>query len=727
MAIPLSRVFSLLPLFIVLLASPGHVWPQLASDRTEASPAARQLPAASATRIQDTLNEPDSVALEPLYKDLISFIRQATGRDTSDVLEMQAPRNLGSRVTDRYTIGVGDTIELQIWGSINGQFELVVDAGGRVFVPQIGSINLQGVKHRDLSNVVRAQIARVHKGFDVRAQVLQSRTIDIQVSGSARRVGVHSVPGTTSLLGASLSFSSPTGLGSRRFLELRRGATRQKIDLYCFFRDSCEGLPEQLLDGDVLHVPLRTRLVALTGPVGRPGIYELSESENFDDLIKYAGGLSVVADRERLHMYSFQRSGETNTNFTIVGISQLCGSTAKESGNCRALRDGDYIDVQPQAPLVSGRVTVVAPDGVSVHMPFKAGMRLLDVVHGSLRKLLPNALLVRINNPNFQLAESLDQSLGRLDLASISLMRFDAGKREYVPIRVDVAAAQAGGPASAENLSLQDGDIIAIDEQSEWKSPRDGLVFTVRVLGEINRPGTVRFSGVATLGDALAAAGGTTNKAAIWSALVLRQGDGRESINKEMMDRAFAAIRDSQRKRVAVDAASGGAPGGAPNVTELGRSRSDSIVSASERRELSQLLRGRELIFLSGKSGLQRELELKPGDIVLVPPESLTFACYGAFFRVGHFSGEAAGTPFEEARDRCGVIDELEPIIYLVSARDQRTCREKWYSSCGVAKGGDKLIAEPRSVEKTTAAVFADMLESLYKSAVVVASLRLLF
>lgn len=702
------------------------------TSTVEPAMARRQLPPAvggigsrSASNTADTLEELDNEALEPVYVDFMDFIKQTTGYNLNDVLDMRAPRSLGQRITERYTVGVGDRLEVQIWGSVNGHFELLVDPSGRVFVPQVGSIAVLGVRQSDLGKLIEAQLSKTYKNFNARAVVLQARAIDIQVAGQAKRVGVHTVPGATTVLGAALSIATPRASGSRRFVELKRHGRSQLIDLYCFFRQSCADMPEQLLDGDVLHVPSRSRLVAIAGPVGRPGIYELSEREALDDLFVYAGDVTVSADTDKVHLFSMTRSGTISSRFAALPLEQLCRKTGQTGSGCTPLRDGDIVDIQKRLPLLGGVVTVVVPGVEPKRQPHVQGMRLLDVVDAQLTQLIPRALLTTINSPSFKFASELEEKMARLDLSSVNLLRFDPVRREYLPIRADVLAARKSGRDSEANIALQDGDILVIEEQSEWKSSRENLAISVRVLGEVVKAGNYRFSGTGTLKDALSAAGGATDRAALWSAVILRVGDGRAAINKDLVDRAFAAIRNQRKQQDQVNV---GQTAAAAQLTNVGQARASSILTLAEQEELEKILANRELLFVAGEDGkVDLSLELKPNDIVLIPPQVSTVACYGAFFRTGQFTVPSGGVSFSTARDRCGVIADLDPTVYLIKARDSSTCREGWFQRCGEAKGGDVLIAVPSAATKTGIAAFAEVLDAVYKTATAAATLKLLF
>ena len=54
-----------------------------------------------------------------------------------------------------YKIAVGDKINFRMWGAVEFQQELMVDSQGNVFIPNVGAINLLGVRNGDLVKVLK--------------------------------------------------------------------------------------------------------------------------------------------------------------------------------------------------------------------------------------------------------------------------------------------------------------------------------------------------------------------------------------------------------------------------------------------------------------------------------------------------------------------------------------------------------------------------------------------
>lgn len=672
----------------------------------------------------DEETEDDDV---PLYEDFSRYIRETTGKTVTDALPLKRSASRSPKLPDTYQIGAGDEIEIQVWGAVSARYKLVVDEAGRVFVPDVGSIQLDGVRASELTKVMTSQFGRIYRRFELRAFLVSSRGILVSVAGQAHSVGVRNVSATHTLLSATLSLARPSPGGSRRFVEFRReGSAPRMIDLYCFFRSECEAMPGVLRDNDIIRVPPRGKLVAISGGVARPGIYELAETESMDDLLKYAGGLSVVADQSRVNLYSFGGAGLNDRMLKAMPLSNLCSlAPGQATPGCQTLKDGDYLDVQLRLPLVRGSVTVVAPGVDPIKLEYTPGLRLLDVLKAPFDRLIPRKTLGTLNAGAFATLNDLDERLRRLDLEALTLYRRDSDKREYASIAVNYKAAEAEGAGGVHNIPLNDGDVLVIEDQSEWKARRGELPMSVRVLGEVGRPGRYRYVGIKSLGDVLDMAGGLTPDAAVWNAVVLRLSDGRSSVNREVLDQALKTITAHQARQEAANSAKAG--GVTPVVKDDTKLGSVQTLSNRTKAEVLELMKDRELIYLSSRSdGLSRDIKLAPNDIVLIPPVQDTFSCQGAFFKPGEFMLGKGSISVNDATARCGLIDEMDPHIYHFVSRENRVCRKGWLASCPRVESGDVVVAVPDVVTRKGAAAFSDWMDVILKPLMALATLKVL-
>ncbi len=209
-----------------------------------------------------------------------------------------------------YLIGIGDEVQVTLWGSVDADLRLVVDRSGRVTIPRVGPIMVAGVRYADLNDVVRLRVAQVFKNFQVSTTLGRLRSIRIYVTGFTSKPGAYTVSSLATVVSGLMRAGGPSGAGSFRQIELRRnGQVVAQFDAYDFLLKGDKSSDRPLQAEDVIHVGAIGPQVAILGSVNKPVIGELKPGETIDDVLAMAGGFSSVADRSRV---SVERLSERN-------------------------------------------------------------------------------------------------------------------------------------------------------------------------------------------------------------------------------------------------------------------------------------------------------------------------------------------------------------------------------------------------------------------------------
>lgn len=117
----------------------------------------------------------------------------------------------------------------------------------------------------------------------------------VHILGEVQNPGTYRVPASSRLSEAIGQAGNILKGGSSRRIELRRTGRNSQIDLFSFqVLGDLNGNP-YLRDNDTVFVPLKDKVVQVTGAVKRPGEYEIFQEKNIEDLIKLAGGVSPGA------------------------------------------------------------------------------------------------------------------------------------------------------------------------------------------------------------------------------------------------------------------------------------------------------------------------------------------------------------------------------------------------------------------------------------------------
>jgi protein involved in polysaccharide export with SLBB domain len=274
-------------------------------------------------------------------------------------------------VPPAYVIGPDDELRIRIWGQINFSGNVVVDRSGNIYLPQIGTIPVTGLKFSELDQHLRAAIARLFRNFDLSVDIGRIRSIQVYVSGEARRPGAYTISSLSSLVDALFATGGPSPQGSLRHILLKReGKVVTDFDLYDLLIHGDKSKDVRLLPEDVLYIPPVGPEVAITGSVRNPGIFELSGSETIGDLVDTAGQTSALASNTRI---SLDRMEQKQYRRAMEFDFDTAGLATK-------LEAGDILRIIPILPVYDKTVTLRGNVANPGRFGWHPGMRLSDLI-----------------------------------------------------------------------------------------------------------------------------------------------------------------------------------------------------------------------------------------------------------------------------------------------------------------------------------------------------------
>ncbi|MGA9861327.1 MAG: SLBB domain-containing protein [Terriglobales bacterium] len=299
-------------------------------------------------------------------------------------LFVQAPSTFSPidwmQVPSDYIIGPGDELQIKVWGQVEANLRVIVDRSGQIYIPQVGQISVAGIHYGDLEQHLKSEISKIFKNFNVTASVGRLRSIQVIVVGDARYPGTYTISSLSTLVNAIFASGGPTPQGSLRHIQVRRdGATITDFDFYDLLIKGDKSKDVRLQPGDVLYIPPVGPLVAISGSVNSPAIYEMKDSSTLNDLIEIAGDLSTVADTNKITIDRFvDHQARKTLEFPYDAQSRAL-----------PLQDGDIVRVFSIVPRFEDTVTLRGNVANPGRYPWKPGMRVSDLIPN------PQALLTR--------------------------------------------------------------------------------------------------------------------------------------------------------------------------------------------------------------------------------------------------------------------------------------------------------------------------------------------
>lgn len=376
----------------------------------------------------------------------------------------------GGGFNAEYRITVGDRIALRVWGAYNHDAIQPVDAQGNIFVPNVGPVQVLGVRNADLNTHVVAQTRRVYRGnVEVYATVEAAQPVKVFVTGYVRAPGLYGGLSSSSVL----TYLDRAGgidpdRGSHLEVSVRRaGQERAKIDLYRFLLDGRID-QVQLQDGDSIVVGPRQYLLRIGGEVHNPYAFEFSTPQvSATELLKLARPRPGAT-----HLSVVRRQG-TQRRSEYVPI---------ERAESVSLYDGDEVTVT--SDRVPGTI-LVKVEGAHLgerQLVLKYGARLADALANV--KPAPQSRMDALQLLRPSLAqrqkEMLETSLRGLETYALTarsatseeaalrskeaelILRFVERARNVEPVGRVVLA----GRSQAGDTLLESGDTLFIPESS---------------------------------------------------------------------------------------------------------------------------------------------------------------------------------------------------------------------------------------------------------------------
>lgn len=115
----------------------------------------------------------------------------------------------------------------------------------------------------------------------------------VHVLGEIKRPGTYKILPSDRVSDALKYAGGILSQGSQRYIQLRRGAASQSVDIFAYNNFGSLNNNPYLMENDVIYVPLKQGEIQIAGPVNRPGEYEVAKPISLKEVIRVAGGFSV--------------------------------------------------------------------------------------------------------------------------------------------------------------------------------------------------------------------------------------------------------------------------------------------------------------------------------------------------------------------------------------------------------------------------------------------------
>jgi len=370
-----------------------------------------------------------------------------------------------------YIVGAGDELHIDIYGNSEANYALSVSPDGNINIPYVGVVNVGGATIQQATSRIKAKMATIYTAIKngttkVNITLGNIRSIKVIITGEVVKPGTYTLPSVASVFNALYSSGGPTSNGSLRNINVVRGGeVIAHLDLYDFLQNGSMADNVNLRDQDVIQVPPYSTRVELIGAVKRPMLFETKAGETFNDLLKYAGGFTEDAYTGRLSVVR-----TTGREYRVEDVLE-------SQFNQFQPKSGDKFTIEKVLNRFANRILLQGA-------VFRPGQY-------ELSSGLTLSMLIKK-------ADGLKED-AFLKRGYIIRLKDDFQREQ---LSFDIAEVLAGTQA---DIALKREDMVVIPSLFDLKEE-----YTVKVSGEVRKPGKFYFSAGMTLQELILQAGGFT-------------------------------------------------------------------------------------------------------------------------------------------------------------------------------------------------------------------------
>ena len=399
------------------------------------------------------------------------------GRDMFNQKNLSFAPSLNIPTPSNYSLAAGDEVIVNLWGATEEQYQINVTPDGYIRLEGVGLVKVGGKTVKEASDHIKTYLSSRFEGIasgDIKVNVSLGniRSITVNIAGEARVPGTYNLPSLSTLFNAIYVAGGINSIGSMREVELfREGKKMATLDIYEYMLKGNTGINVPLKDNDLIVIKPYQNLVQIAGAVKRPMTYELKDSENMADLLKFTGGFNGLAYNQKL---SVDRSatGRAKQIFTVdkVGYPYF------------VMMDRDSVTVsrintEKFENKISIEGAVWQPGNYQVSDSISTLKQLIIAADG----IMPEAYL------------------GRAII-----------QRQHEDMTFSMVSVNLGDVISGKevDVKLNPNDHIVVFPKEYFEQEQ-----TVSIIGEVNNPKNVAYAKKMTVLDAIALAGGLNNAA----------------------------------------------------------------------------------------------------------------------------------------------------------------------------------------------------------------------
>jgi polysaccharide export outer membrane protein len=390
-------------------------------------------------------------------------------------------RSRDIKAIDSYELGIGDAIEVTVWGAVDFSKSVQINAEGFIdlSIPDllVPRLYVKGMKFADVRKAIYERLSQHMnmRGSLYDIQLNYSRSITVNITGEVFNPGSYTIPAINTAFNALVASGGPSQIGSvRKINVVSSDRPTRVLDVYEFATNPNVADEFFLRNNDYIFVPLADRVVEIKGSVKRPYYYELIEGENLKTALQFAGGLEADAYLRNIQIKRYINDEERIIDINLGDLLQ-----SKEDFN---LMNGDIVNIATISEAYSNYITIDGAVKLPGEYELEQGTKIKDVLikSGIMLSAVMQRIYIQRIRPDFSI--------------------------DYISVNVDSIMLDENSQA---NIPLRALDKIEVKFKSNFVDQYD-----VQLYGAVRSPGAYIYSDSLTLNDLIYLANGIQNEAA---------------------------------------------------------------------------------------------------------------------------------------------------------------------------------------------------------------------
>lgn len=383
--------------------------------------------------------------------------------------------NLRIATPSNYRLAADDQVLIDVYGYSETQYKLTVTSEGYIRIPNLGPVYVNGLTMDEAKNRITKQLSSIYSTIasgktSVQVSLGNIRSIRVLLIGEIQQPGTYTLPSLASVANALYVSGGPNENGSFRNIQvIRNGRVTTTFDLYDFIIHGDLTNNIVLQDQDIVKVnPYKTR-VELLGEIKRPAIFEAKENETLQNMLDYAGGYTDGSFKDNITGYRINSKERE-----VINISSDQVATFK-------LKSGDQFFIDSILNRFSNRVTI---SGAVFH-PGSYGIE-----------------------QGMTVGDLIKKADGVREEASLSRGIIRRLQDDFMPAILSFNVADVLNGSTVIPIKKEDS-VIVFSKQDIRQ------LYSVSIVGEVNKPGMFPYADSMHLEDLVLLAGGLRDAASL--------------------------------------------------------------------------------------------------------------------------------------------------------------------------------------------------------------------